>query len=49
MITANILGLYWNYGKINPADIIKKHWGYHQVKQKRQTLLFYPGNTGDLQ
>ena len=35
-------------GKINPADILSKHWGYQQVKDTLQALLFYKGDTNDL-
>jgi hypothetical protein len=48
MIAADILGYYWIDGKDNPADIVSKHWGYQQVWQLLQPLLFYSGNTGDL-
>jgi hypothetical protein len=48
MIAADILGYYWIDGKSNPADIVSKPWGYQQVWQLLQPLLFYSGNTGDL-
>jgi hypothetical protein len=31
MIAAKILGYYWIYGKLNPADIVSKHWAYLQI------------------
>jgi hypothetical protein len=48
MIAANILGYYGIDGKINPADVVSKHWGYQQVWKLLQPLLFYSGNTGYL-
>ena len=36
-------------GKINPADILSKHWGYQQVWQSTlRPLLFWQGNPSDL-
>ena len=35
-------------GRLNPSDIVSKHWGYQQVKTMLKTLLFYEGNTYDL-
>jgi hypothetical protein len=31
MIAAKILGYYWIDGKLNPADIVSKHWNYPQI------------------
>jgi hypothetical protein len=31
MIAAKILGYYWIDGKLNPADIVSKHWSYPQI------------------
>jgi hypothetical protein len=31
MIAAKILGYYWINGKMNPADIVSKHWAYPQI------------------
>ena len=31
MIAAKILGYYWIDGKLNPADIVSKHWAYLQI------------------
>ena len=35
-------------GEINPADILSKHWGYSQIWEQLQPLLFWEGNTEDL-
>jgi len=32
-------------GEHNPADILSKHWGYQQVWQLLQPLLFWTGDT----
>jgi hypothetical protein len=45
MIAAKALSYYWIDGKSNPADIVRKHWGYQQVWQLLKPLLFYSGNT----
>jgi hypothetical protein len=42
MIAAKILGYYWIYGKKNPADVARKHWGHQQVLT---TLYFFSGDT----
>ena len=48
MIAAKVLGYYWIDGKSNPADIVTKHWGYQQVWNLLQPILFYSGDTGVL-
>ena len=35
-------------GALNPADILSKHWGYSQIWEMHQTLLFIPGDTSSL-
>ena len=35
-------------GDVNPADILSKHWGYSQIWDQLQPLLFWRGDTGDL-
>lgn len=35
-------------GDSNPADILSKHWGYQQVWQLLQPLLFWQGDTADI-
>ena len=35
-------------GKINPADILSKHWSYRNVWEMLRPILFWKGNTSDL-
>jgi hypothetical protein len=35
-------------GKINPADILRKHWGYSQVWPMLKALMYHEGDTIDL-
>ena len=35
-------------GEYNPADLLSKHWGYQQVWQLLQPILFWQGNPSDL-
>ncbi len=35
-------------GKMNPADILSKHWGHSDVYAMLKPLLFYSGDTMDL-
>jgi hypothetical protein len=48
MIAVKILGYYWIDGKLNPADIVSKHWAYPLVWHLLKPLLFYSGDPGDL-
>jgi hypothetical protein len=48
MIAAKVLGYYWIDGKMNPADIVSKHWAYPQIWHLLKPLLFYSGDPGDL-
>jgi hypothetical protein len=48
MIDAKILGYYWIDGKLNPADIVNKHWTYPKIWHLLKALLFYSENPGDL-
>jgi hypothetical protein len=36
-------------GELNPADILSKHWGYAQVWNLLRTLLFWKGDTLDIE
>lgn len=47
-IAAEIINFYWIDGKLNPADIVSKHWAYPQIWHMLQPILFYSGNTKDL-
>jgi len=44
-IAAGILWFVHIPGDSNPADILSKHWGYQQVWQLLQPLLFWQGDT----
>jgi hypothetical protein len=44
-IAAEILGFYFLSGDDNPADILSKHWGYTQIKERLKSLLFWRGDT----
>lgn len=35
----------WLSGKLNPADILSKHWGYQSVWSLLQPLMFWKGDT----
>jgi hypothetical protein len=35
-------------GDLNIADILSKHWGYQQVWQRLRALLFWHGDTADI-
>jgi hypothetical protein len=48
MIAAKVLGYYWIDGKMNPVDIVSKHWAYRQIWHLLKLLLFYyPGDLID--
>jgi hypothetical protein len=49
VIAAGMLGFYFLPGEDNPADILSKHWGYTQVKDRLKSLLFWMGDTANLQ
>jgi hypothetical protein len=48
MKAAKILGYYWIDGKLNPADILSKHWANPQIWHILKPLLFYSSDPGDL-
>jgi hypothetical protein len=47
-ITKGILGFFFLPGDINPADILSKHWGFTQVRERFKSLLFWRGDTADM-
>jgi hypothetical protein len=47
-IASGMIGFYFIPGDINPADILSKHWGYSQIWYQLRALLFWKGDTGDL-
>jgi hypothetical protein len=40
-IAAGILGFYFLPGEDNPADILSKHWGYKQIKDRWFLISFH--------
>ncbi len=47
-IAGAIIGFYHINGDKNPANILSKHWGYRQIWKLLQPLLFWKGNTKDI-
>ena len=47
-VAAGILGFFFLPGDVNPADILSKHWGYAQVRERLKSLLFWRGDTLDM-
>ena len=47
-IAAGVMTFRFLAGKDNPADILSKHWGYQQVWNILQPILFWRGDTMDL-
>ena len=47
-IAAGILRFYHIKGKLNPADILTKHWTLASVWAVLKPLLFWQGDTADL-
>ena len=47
-IAGAIIGFYHIDGNKNPADILSKHWGYRQIWKLLQPLLFWRGDTKDI-
>ena len=44
-IAAKIISYQFINGKINPADILSKHWAHHNVWPTLKPLLFWKGDT----
>jgi hypothetical protein len=45
---SGIVGFYFIPGEHNPADILGKHWGYTQVRERLKSLLFGKGDTANI-
>mgnify|MGYP003321639909 CR=1 FL=1 len=45
VIAAGVLYFIHIPGKINPADVLSKHWSYQRVWDQLQPLLFWKGDT----
>jgi hypothetical protein len=39
-IVSGIVGFYFFPGELNPADVLSKHWGYTQIRERQKSLLF---------
>ena len=48
-IASGMLLFFHIPGAINPADIVSKHWGYQQIWPQLKTLLFWKGDTANVQ
>ena len=48
-VASNMLSFIHIEGAHNPADILSKHWGYLQVWPLLRTLLFWSGDTADME
>jgi len=47
-IATAIIGFYHIEGSKNPAKVLSKHWGYRQIWKLLQPLLFWRGDTKDI-
>jgi hypothetical protein len=47
-VAAGALGFFFLPGDVNPADVLSKHWGYTEVREKLKSLLFWRGDTADM-
>ena len=48
-IAAKITKFIFIPGTINPADLLSKHWGYQQIRTSLKAMLFWQGNTMDIE
>ena len=48
-IASGMIGFYFIPGDLNPADILRKHWGYAQIWNQLKALLFWKGDTNDIE
>jgi hypothetical protein len=47
-IASKMVGFYFIHVESNPADILSKHWGYSQIWTRLKALLFWMGDTCDI-
>jgi hypothetical protein len=47
-IAAKIVGFFHIPGCLNPADVLTKHWAYSQVWKHLRPILFWQGDTADI-
>jgi hypothetical protein len=48
VIAYGIVGFFYIPGDINPADILRKHWRYSQIRERLKSILFWKGDTADI-
>jgi hypothetical protein len=48
-IASGMVGFYFIKGDSNPADILSKHWGYSNIWSQLKTLLFWMGDTIEIE
>jgi hypothetical protein len=47
-IASGIVRFFYIPGDIYPSDILSKHWGYSQIRERLKSLLFWKGGTADI-
>ena len=47
-IAHKIINFFHIDGKINPADMVSKHWGHNDIWSSLQPLMFWKGDTACL-
>ena len=45
LLQLEFLGFYWIDGSKNPADVLSKHWKFHDVWPTLKTIMFWRGDT----
>ena len=48
-VASKVLTFVHIHGVINPADILSKHWGYQQVRNVLRALLFWQGDSANIE
>jgi hypothetical protein len=48
-IASGMINFVFINGLINPADILSKHWGYAQIWPQLKPLLFWRGDTAEIE
>ena len=48
-IALGYIGFYFLPGSLNPSDVLSKHWSYASTWQTLQCLLFWQGNTVEIE
>ena len=48
-IAAGMIRFHWLQGSKNPADVLSKHWDYASVWDQLRPLLFWEGDTDDIE